>query len=258
MSLQHPVDGDDSLSPKYHQVYLVLRQEIRDRTYPEDGPIPSEMEIGRQFGVSRITVRKALDRLEREGMIDRQRGRGTFVRNRGPQEHVAASLSGSIENLIAMGLRTEVQVLSFDYVPAPVAAAMALGLPPDTAVQKAVRVRSHEGVPFSHLTTFVPEHLGRSFDVGSLSDKPLLVLLSEAGVVVRSAEQTITAKLATPDIARCLNMLPGEPLLCIERVVLDASGQAVEYIIGLYRPDTYQHQMSFQRDADSNSQMWRT
>ena len=248
-------DGD--LSPKHHQIYLVLRQEIRDGTYGGDSPLPGELELCRQFGVSRITVRRALERLEREGAIDRQRGRGTFVRVGGSQPHVAASLSGALENLIAMGLRTEVRVVTLDYLPAPPEVAAALGLAAGTTVQKAVRVRAHDGVPFSHLTTWVPEDLGRSYDADALRDTPLLVLLDRAGVTVRSAEQTITAKLATPEIARLLDLQPGEPLLSIERVVLDTEGRAVEFIRGLYRPDTYEHHMSIERAQQGSHRIWR-
>ncbi|MCC5960493.1 MAG: GntR family transcriptional regulator [Rhodobacteraceae bacterium] len=256
-SQQHLADEEGS-TPKYHQIYLVLRQEIRDGLYPEDTPIPSEVELGHQFGVSRITVRKALERLEREGAIDRQRGRGTFVRPSTAQPHVAASLSGSIENLIAMGLQTSVKVLSFDYIPAPAIVRDAMGLPVAARVQRAVRIRTHEEVPFSHLTTFVPEAIGRNYSVEDLSDQPLLMLLAKAGITVGSAEQTITAKLATPEIARHLKMLPGEPLLCIDRVVRDVDGHAIEMIRGLYRPDTYSHQMNIERAQQGTGRMWQT
>lgn len=253
-----PILENESLSPKHHQLYLVLVQQIRDGVYSAEDPIPSEIELGRQFGVSRVTVRKALDRLEREKLITRQRGRGTFVRQDSPGVHVAASLSGSIENLIAMGLQTEVRVLSLDYVPAPAGVARAMGLAPGEIVQRAVRVRAHDGVPFSHLTTHVPEDIGRSFDREALASQPLLMLLVQAGVEVKSAEQTITAKLATPEISRLLDTQPGAPLLSITRLVRDAQGRAVEHIHGLYRPDTYEHQMSFDHDAAEAIGLWQT
>lgn len=249
--------SDEGLLPKHHQVYLVLRQQIRDGVYGAADPLPPEKELSRQFGVARITVRRALERLEREGAIDRQRGRGTFVRPGGAQPHVAASLSGSIENLIAMGLRTEVRVIALDYLPAPADVASALGVARGTVVQRAVRVRAHAGVPFSHLTTWLPEDLGRSFDAEALRDTPLLVLLDRAGVKARSAEQTITAKLAVPGVAELLGLQPGEPVLSITRVVSDAEGRAVEFIRGLYRPDTYEHHMSIERVQQGGRRIWQ-
>lgn len=254
---QPPSPLEDGLLPKHHQVYLVLRQQIREGRYGPADPLPAETELSRQFGVSRITVRRALERLEREGAIDRQRGRGTFVRPGGVEPPVAASLSGSIENLIAMGLRTEVRVLSLEYLPAPPDVAAALNLAPATVVQKAVRVRAHAGVPFSHLTTWVPEDLGRRFDAAALRDTPLLVLLDRAGVKAQSAEQTITAKLAAPEIAAHLGLQPGEPLLSIARVVSEVGGRAVEFIQGLYRPDTYEHHMSIERVQQGGRRIWQ-
>lgn len=248
---------EDGLLPKYHQVYLVLRQQIREGAYGANDPLPSEKELARQFGVSRITVRRALERLELEAAIDRQRGRGTFVRIGGAQTHVAASLSGFIENLIAMGLRTEVRVLSLDYVPATKEVATALGIAPGSVVQKAVRIRAHAGVPFSYLTTWLPEDIGRTFDAKDLRDTPLLVLLDRAGIKASSAQQTITAKLSTPDISDHLGLQPGEPLLSITRIVLDTHGRAVEFIHGLYRPDTYEHHMSIERVHRGGRPIWQ-
>lgn len=248
--------SDDTLSPKHHQVYLVLCQQFRDGVYSHEAPIPGEVALAEQFGVSRITIRKALDRLEREGSIDRQRGRGTFVRPDFSESPVSASLSGSIENLIEMGLKTEVRVISFGYPRATAEVADILGIAPGSRVQKAVRVRSHDGIPFSHLTTYVPEDIGRTFDEAEMASNPLLVLLERAGAKIAHAEQTITAKLAAPEVARLLEVEPGAALLSIARVVRDEAERPVEYITGLYRPDTYEHRMSFNRRRAEGRSVW--
>lgn len=244
--------------PKYHHLYLVLRQRIRDGVYAQDGEFPTEQELTRDFGVSRITVRKALERLEREGAIDRQRGRGTFVNAPAPEALVSASLSGSIENLIAMGLRTQVEVVSFDYLPAPASIAAQMDLAPGTEVQRVVRIRSYEGRPFSHLTTHVPADIGRKYTEADMLETPLLLLLLErAGVSIVSGEQTITARLAEPEVARLLQIEPGEALLGITRLVRDQSGRCVELVTGNYRPDTYEHKMDIQRAEVDGRQVWR-
>lgn len=249
--------ADDGLLPKYHQIYLVLSQQIRDGEYSDAVPIPGEVELGRQFGVSRITIRKALERLEREGAIHRHRGRGTFVSRTDGDGPLAASLSGSIENLIAMGLETEVRLLSLAHVPASAEVAAALGIAQRAPVQRAVRVRSHQGVPFSFLTTHVPEDLGRAFGEKDLETTPLLLLLERAGVCIKGAEQRITAKLATPAVAGHLQVEPGVPLLSITRTVADESDRVVELIHGLYRPDTYEHRMRVDRIKRDDAPLWR-
>lgn len=243
--------------PKHHQVYLVLRQQIRDGAFPEGRALPPEMKLCEDFGVSRITVRRAMERLEHEGWIERHRGRGTFARDPIEPSPVQASLSGSVENLVAMGLETEVRVLSLDYVPAPPNVARALGLAEGNLCQKAVRIRSLRARPFSHLTTFVPEDLGRSFDAAALARTPLLVLLQTAGRPIVRAEQNISAVLATPDIARALAIEPGEPLLSIRRLVRDADDRAVELIHGLYRPDTYEHELALERTREGGVELWK-
>lgn len=243
--------------PKHHQLYLVLRQQIRDGAYNGGVPLPSELKLGEAFAVSRITVRRALERLEQEGFVERHRGRGTFVRDGAGISPVQASIGGSVENLVAMGLETQVRVLALDYVVPPPAIARQLGLGAGAACQRAVRVRALEGRPFSHLTTFVPEDLGRTFGADDLARTPILILLQRAGRPIARAEQSVSATLATPDIARALAIDPGEALLAIRRVVRDVDGRAVEVVHGLYRPDTYEHEVAFERTSEGGVELWK-
>src|SRR5512138_1317412 len=130
--------------PKYHQVYLVLREQLAEGRF-RDG-LPPELRLVQQFGVARATVRKALERLAAEGLIDRRPGRGTHPRARpGDGAHASAGsaqLSGLLENIVHMGLQTSVRVLSCDVIAAPSAVAQHLALAPHARVQRAVRVRT--------------------------------------------------------------------------------------------------------------------
>lgn len=256
-SIEDARSPDATPWPKYHQVYLVLRQRIREGAFGKDGDFPSEQELTREFGVSRITIRKALERLDREGLINRHRGRGTFVNSSAADVMVSASLSGSIENLIAMGLRTQVDVVSFDYIPAPASIASKMELHDGADVQRVVRIRSHEGRPFSHLTTYVPADIGRTYSEAEMRETPLLLLLERAGIEIASGEQTITARLAEPAVAKALEMEPGDALLSITRLVRDRNGRGVELVIGNYRPDTYEHRMDIERTEVDGRQIWR-
>ncbi|MDR5905759.1 GntR family transcriptional regulator [Franzmannia qiaohouensis] len=242
--------------PKHHRVYLVLRQEILEGRYTPEQPLPNEILLTEQFQVSRITIRKAMERLDREGLVVRYRGKGTFPVASNESSPVQASISGVIENLIAMGLKTEVKVLDFGYVAASAEVAQALDVAPGATVQKATRVRSHRGAPFSLLTTYVPEAIGRTFSDQDMASQPLLLLLERGGAKVARAEQAITAKLATPAQASLLDMEPGDALLCIRRTVFDEEGRPIEYIEGFYCPDTYEHQMSLGRETHNNQRVW--
>ena len=243
-------------TPLYHQIFLVLREQIYDGSYPDQATLPSEHEAARLFGVSRITAKRALDELAAVGLVVRQRGRGTRVRYRAPAPPVRCSVEGLLENLLVMGLETEVQVIDFAYVDPPDEVARALGSGRGEKVQRAVRTRLLQGQPFSYLTTFVPADLGRSYDRDDLLDTPLLVLLERCGVVVSSAEQTITAALADTRAAAALKVDIGSPLLRITRVVRDQQERPVEYITGLYRPDRYQYRMALSRVQGETTKTW--
>ncbi|MFQ5625125.1 MAG: GntR family transcriptional regulator [Methyloligellaceae bacterium] len=254
---QKPNLVDDRLpTPLYHQVYLVLRNKILTGEYRFDAAIPSEQEASVKFGVSRITAKRALNELADDGYVKRERGRGTRVIYNAPTPPVQASVEGLLENLLAMGLETKVSLLSFDYVGADSDVTRALQLEEGSQVQRAVRVRRLDDEPFSHLTTFVPEDIGRSFSRDDLASRPLLALLERSGVIIGKAEQTISATLADMDVSSLLGLGLGSPLLSIQRIVYDQNERPVEFIRGLYRPDRYQYRMMLSRVGDEMSRSW--
>jgi len=162
----------------------------------------------------------------------------------------------SLENLLAMGLETQVELLSLDYIVPDANVARMLQCGGDCQVQKAVRVRRIEGEPFSYLTTYVPEKIGRSYSRNDLATRPLLSLLERSGVVIGRAEQTITATLADAKVSQILGLEFGSPLLSIRRVVFDREEKPVEYLSTLYRPDRYQYQMKLSRVGEESSRSW--
>lgn len=242
--------------PKYHQLYLVLREQLAEGRH--DTGLPGELALAGQFGVARVTVRKALERLEAEGLIERTPGRGTVPVKRGepPAAPERAQLTGLLENIVSMGLRTAVKVLACDVVPAPEAVARPLALPTGAPVQKAVRVRSTREGPLSHITTWVPEPLARGFGRRELARQPILLLLEGQGVRIGRAEQAISARLADADVARHLQVDVGSALLAVQRLIFDADDRPVQWLQGLYRPDRYQYQMQLSRVGTVDAKLW--
>jgi GntR family transcriptional regulator len=248
---------DDRLpTPLYHQVYLVLRNKILSGAYGFDEVLPGEQEATEMFGVSRITAKRALNELADDGFVKRERGRGTRVIYRAPTPPVEASVEGLLENLLAMGLETQVDLLSFDYQTPNVEIARILQCSLEAQVQKAVRIRRLEGEPFSYLTTYVPEIIGRSYSREDLATRPLLALLERSGVEIGRAEQTITATLADAQVSQALGLELGSPLLSIRRIVFDQAEVPVEYISALYRPDRYQYRMKLSRVGEESTRSW--
>lgn len=242
--------------PLYHQIYVVMRNLIYSGQLGPGETVPGEQDLAENFGVSRITAKRALNEMAAAGLVVRERGRGTRVVLRPPAPSVTTSLEGWLENISLMGIATEARVLEFDYLPANEDVANALRLEPGEPVQRSVRVRSLDGESMSYLVTWLPEDIGRGFERDDLSQYALLTLLERAGVKVASARQSVSATLADPAVSAALNIDPGAPLLEVRRLVFDASDRPVEYIRVLYRPDRYRFEMNLKRVHRDEGMRW--
>lgn len=241
---------------KAKQVYLILRDRIMSGAVGFGTRLSTENELAALYGVSRVTVRRALGELERERLIERRRSAGTRVVYRPPPAPMTADISGVLANLAEMGRRTAVKLLSFDYVPAEGAVAEALGVGASELLQRAVRVRSVDDQPFSYLTTHVPESVSLTFSKQDLASRPLLDLIDRAGVKVDRARQRISAVLASPDAAAALGVHSGSPLIELVRVVFDRQGRGVEHLHALYRPDRYAFEIDLVRSGEAAGLSW--
>ena len=234
--------------PLYQQMIALLTNRIRSGAIAAGAYLPSENDLCAEYGVSRITAKRAMNELAHAGLVARERGRGTRVLDNQLSPVFSASIDGWRENVSAMGQRTSAQVLDFGYVPAPVEVAGSLEIEPGDIVQHAVRVRRQNGEPFSHLTTYVPEDIGRLFKRKDLGNNPLHKLLERAGITIAAARQTLTATLADPPVAAVLGIPVGSPLIEVERVVRDDKRRPVQFIRVLYRPDRYRFEISMEHD----------
>ncbi len=244
--------------PLYHKVYLLLKQRLEAGGFATDSAMPGENALAAEYGVSRLTVRRSLDALASDGLIERRQGRGTFAvapATFGAPQH-GAGIDALMAHLARMGMHTQVRLLELDTAPATPLVAARLELPPGALVQRAVRVRSHEGQPFSYLTTFVPDDIGRRIRRKDLGAKPLLAIFRDLGVHVARAEQSISAVLAEPGIAELLDVPVGSALLSLHRLVRDASGRPVEWLHARYRPDRYEYRMDMQAHDMPGQPTW--
>jgi GntR family transcriptional regulator len=248
--------------PKYHQVYLVLREQLEEGRFA-DG-LPGEFALMEQFGMARVTVRRALEQLSAEGLISREPGRGTRPvpapagMNRASKADAAnrADLGGLLENLVSMSLHTAVKVIAVETVTASAQVASALSIDAGDAVQKAVRVRSTRKGPLSHITTYVPSDVAVSFGRRELAKKPILLLLEESGAKVGRANQTISARLADVTLAQHLDVAVGSALLTVRRLVYDEDERPVLWLHGVYRPDRYVYEMQLSRVGSVDTTVW--
>ncbi|RME66856.1 MAG: UTRA domain-containing protein, partial [Alphaproteobacteria bacterium] len=173
-----------------------------------------------------------------------------------PSSSATGHMEGLLENLLMMGLETDVEMLQFDYVPAPPQVADALHMDAGALVQHAVRVRKKDGKPFSYLVTYLPGDIGRAFSREELASRPLLALLERSGIKIARARQTITATLADNAIAPALQVKVSSPLLKVLRVVFNDKERPVEYITAYYRPDLYQLNLNLSRVQGDEVNTW--
>lgn len=248
--------------PKYHQIYLVLREQLQEGRFDQDG-VPGEHALAEQFDVARITIRKAMEMLVADGLVSRRPGLGTWplrapaapAGQAAPNPQQKAHLTGLLENIVNMGLRTSVRVLDSALVSAPPSVAESLDIPAGAPVHKSLRVRSTEVGPLSHITTYVPQAVA-DFTREDLEREPLLMLLEAAGVEFGGATQTISARLADAQVARHLDVAVGSALLAVTRLVRDVNERPVQLLQGLYRPDRYQYQLQLSRVGSIDAKVW--
>ncbi|MDE2394472.1 MAG: GntR family transcriptional regulator [Burkholderiales bacterium] len=242
--------------PKYHQVYLVLRGQLEAGQFAAG--LPGELALAREYGVARVTVRRALEQLAAEGLIERSAGRATMPRKTGSAKPArgSAPMGGLLQSIVAMGERTRVKVVSCEILAAGAAVAAALEVDPASQVQKAVRVRATAQGPLSLITTFVPEPLARGFGRRDLARQPILVLLEAGGLRVGRASQSITARPADGEAARLLEVPIGSPLLAVTRLVRAEDDRPVQWLHGLYRPDRYHYEMQLSRVGETDTKVW--
>jgi len=247
----------DAVVPLYHQIYVVLRQQIVEGRFGQ-GPLPGEIDLAKQFHASRVTMRRVFDRLVQEGLVRRHRGLGTFVNPTPPRTAVTEERSGGslLDNIIDIGQKTAVKVVSIDEVHATPEVAEALGLKNGDPVVKIVRVRHYKGRPLSHITVYLPADLGRKISRKELEETPILRLLEASGVQLGRASQTLSARLADVVVAPMLDVPVGAALLAVRRVVLDHTGRPIQLLHGQYRPDRYEYRMELTPGSGDSANVW--
>ena len=239
--------------PLYHQAYLVLRQELLEGRYPPGEAMPGEEPLRRAFGVSRVTIRKTLDRLAREGLVRRVRGSGTYPLPRPDGADARANISGLFENLVSVGLRTEARLVSFGLEAAPAnLARQGFGL----EVLKVVRVRSFRGEPFAYMVSTLPGELAPLVQRSRLGNRPLLLVLEKAGLSPQTANQALTATAATQEMAAALDVALGAPLIHMTRLTRDGEGRPIERFESFYRPDKYEYRLALSRGRSAEAPRW--
>ncbi len=203
--------------PLHRQLFLVLHDEIDRGVIGPGEALPTEQTLCDQFGVSRITVRRALADLADQGYIERRQGVGSFVREHAPSEAVSAGRS-YIDGLRQTQFETEVDVVELDTRRPPRQIAEVLGSSGELLHIVRVRRQRRTSEPLLVTEAWLPESLADTLTESALLRAPLYQLLPEAGVVVDRVQHEITAEIAGPRNARLLDTAIGAALLRLNRL----------------------------------------
>jgi len=238
---QQPVTQLDRSSkvPLYHQLYEILRGKIIDGQWPKGAMIPPESELCSTYQVSQITARQALDNLVGDGLIYRQRGRGSFV----AQPTIETSLIRIVsftEDMHSRGYDPRSKVIFSGLLPADPPIAKKLQVEPGEELAQLNRLRFADGQPLSiEKASLVHRYCIGVLDGDFESNSLRAVLLSQHGLKLIRAQQRIRALAASGEMAKLLSIEPGAPLLGIERVSFSQNNVPLEFLQIFYRADLY-------------------
>lgn len=232
----------------HRQVFNVLRDEIARGVYASTGALPKEEAICERFGVSRITVRRALADLAAQGLVERRHGLGTFVKAQAASARAAPSLS-LVESLRKAAQDTQVKVIEFGRAEAPPDVCAQLQLPNGEMAVHALRLRSADRRPVMLTDAWIPASMSVGVTAASLRKHALYELLMNQGVRFGSVVQEITAQLADPTLAALLDVEVGAPLLRLGRLMHDQDNAPVLHITIYLSPERSRILMDFQGES---------
>ena len=237
-SLRNRIDRDSSI-PYYVQLKDALIDQIEAKRWQPGDQLPPEQELCSLFGVSRTVVRQALQQLEFEGMVVRERGRGTFVAEpKISSTSLVHSLMGFYEDMDKRGIEMVSDMLEQNMQPAGSHVAAYLDLESVTPVIKLHRLRSIESEPIVLVTSYLPYDLCPEVLNEDFTQQSLYLYLEEAcGLKVARGRRRIEAVAANRTEAELLQIAEGAPLIKMESVSYLRDGTPIEYFNGLFRGD---------------------
>lgn len=223
--------------PAYQRIQSVIRKRIDSGQLHPGDAVPSERDLAKLHHVSLMTARHALATLEREGLVERRRGIGTFVAP--PKIHFNKLMSYT-EQMAARSLTAGAKVLFAKLVYNENEAAARLSLPPTSGLLKLERVRHTAGEPFALETCYLNAAEFTGLQNAPLGRESLFGILErDFHVELGYADEEVDATAADPRIAELLAIPRREPLLRIRQVIYSTKGKAIMYVLGFYRSDRH-------------------
>lgn len=229
--------------PLYDQLVDILTDKIENECSPGD-MLPSERELSLRYGLSRTTVRLALQELERQGLVIRQHGRGTFVADRSAKTTDLQHTYSFSEQMRELGRSPQTTVLEFAELEADKSIAEHMGTHIGEKVFKLKRLRAADGMPLMVETTYLPVRKFLSLELSMLDGHSLYdVIEMTYGEQVRVAEEEFFASVARLSDARLLDIDEGDPVLDLVRTTFNMQNEVIEYTLSVARADQFKYKV---------------
>lgn len=240
--------------PFYYQLKQILVSDITERHLSPGDRLPGDHDLTSAYHVSRTVVRQALSELETEGVIDRVKGRGTYVAQHKTSERLVQTLTGLSEDVEARGSQLRSEVLRLEVVPADEQVARELGLALGVSVIVLERLRFVDDEPWVLVTGHLPLDVAPGLLDDDLTHQSLYALLEKKyGVVLRHGERSVEAAVASTSLARQLGIRPGDPVLVLRSTVYGDDERPVELFVAYHRGDRSRFEVDLTRSPESTA-----
>lgn len=234
----------DSHIPIYYQLEVEIKELIKELN-PGD-PIYSERKFSEKYEISRMTVRQAINNLVAEGVLVRQRGKGTFVAAPKVEQELSGMTSFS-EDMKKRGLTPQTKILDFKKIASTMTIANKLNIQEGDMVYEVTRLRIADDIPMALETSYIPVHLIKELQVETLHASFYEYVEDTLQLKISHATQTLQSTLAELEESASLGIASGAPVLLMERFGYLENGTPFEYVKSIYRGDRYKFVIDMKR-----------
>lgn len=226
-----------SRAPKYVHVKEDIRRKILSKEWVDGCRIPVEAEFCEMYGVSRITVRKALEELQAEGYLEKIQGKGTYVCNPMVEQRLSKFYSFN-EELRQRGMKEQAEVIELSTINADEEMSRHLQIDPGAPVLRVFRIRSTEHGPYAVENSYIPRNLVGDITKEMINENGLYKTLESFGVLVNAAQETFKAINVNKEQSKLLNVRIDAAAIALTRTAYSGS-TVVEYCISIVRGDFF-------------------
>lgn len=235
--------------PIYYQLEEEIKSMILHQQLKPGDLLPSEREYAEKYAISRMTVRQAISNLVKEGLIYRQKGKGTFVADKKFEQDLSGLTSFS-EDMRSRGLVPSNQLIEFDFISGDEQLASILNITPSEKICKIKRVRLANEEPVALETVYTPQKVIGDLSYHDFTESFYDYVEKNLHFKIGFGHQTIEAALATDEETTYLHIQQGSPVLVMQRTTYlqDEQQTPIEYVTSTYRADKYKFKMKMKRD----------